>query len=91
MGSTKRILSLLALILMGSFLTLSVFKQGSEVGRKVGHCEVACSVSGAHFTALDGEAKCQCQYGNGWVMSLTMDHGFFDYEDAETDEIFENK
>jgi len=46
---------------------------------------------GAQFTALDGEAKCQCQYSSGWVMTIPMDHGFFDYEETEIDEILENK
>lgn len=87
----KRGTVLLSLSLVGTFLTMLVFNQGTEVGRKVGHCEVACSVMGAQFTSLDGGAKCQCQYDNGWVMSLPMDHSFFDYEDEETDDIFENK
>ena len=87
----KRSLVLFSLSLVGAFLAINVLKQGVEVGRTVGHCEVACSIMGAQFTSLDGEAKCQCQYGSGWVMSIPMDHGFFDYEEIETDEILENK
>ncbi len=87
----KRALTLFSLSLVGTFLAMLVLKQGVEVGRKVGHCEVACSVAGAQFTSLDGEARCQCEYGNGWVMTIPMDHGFFDYEEIETDEILENK
>jgi|TARA_R110002111_G_scaffold247225_1_gene310336 hypothetical protein len=68
-----------------------VFKQGADMGRKVGHCEVACSIMDAQFTALDGAESCQCQYGSGWVTSISIDHGFFDYEEIETDEILENK
>jgi hypothetical protein len=90
-STSKRALVLFSLSLVGTFLVISVLKQGVEIGRIVGHCEVACSVMGAQFTSLDGEAKCQCQYGSGWVMSIPMDHGFFDYDDAETDEIVENK
>lgn len=87
----KRILTICALATVGTILAITVLKQGVEVGRKVGHCEVACSVMGAQFTALDGEAKCQCQYSSGWVMTIPMDHGFFDYEETEIDEILENK
>ena len=87
----KRALTLFSLSLVGTFLAMLVLKQGVEVGRKVGHCEVACSVMGAQFTSLDGEERCQCEYGNGWVMTIPMDHGFFDYEEIETDEILENK
>ena len=87
----KRALTLFGLSLVGTFLTILVLKQGVEVGRKVGHCEVACSVTGAQFTAIDGLSKCQCQYGSGWVMTIPMDHGFFDYEETEIDEILENK
>jgi len=87
----KRALTLFSLSLVGTFLAMTVLKQGVEVGRKVGHCEVACSVVGAQFTSLDGEARCQCEYGNGWVMTIPMDHGFFDYEEIETDDIVENK
>jgi hypothetical protein len=87
----KRALTLFSLSLVGTFLAMTVLKQGVEVGRKVGHCEVACSVVGAQFTSLDGEARCQCEYGNGWVMTIPIDHGFFDYEEIETDEILENK
>ena len=87
----KRSLVLFSLSLVGTFLVMFVFKQGAEVGRKVGHCEVTCSIAAAQFISLDGTAKCQCQYGSGWVTSISIDHGFFDYEDIETDEIFENK
>ena len=84
-------MTLFSLSLVGTFLAMLVLKQGVEVGRKVGHCEAACSVVGAQFTSLDGEARCQCEYGNGWVMTIPMDHGFFDYEEIETEDIFENK
>ena len=87
----KRALTLFSLSLVGTFLAMLVLKQGVEVGRKVGHCEVACSVMGAQFTSLDGEARCQCEYDSGWIMTIPMDHGFFDYEEIETDEILENK
>ena len=87
----KRALTLFSLSLVGTFLTMLVLKQGVEVGRKVGHCEVACSVMGAQFTSLDGEARCQCEYDSGWIMTIPMDHGFFDYEEIETEDIFENK
>lgn len=86
----KRGAVLFSLSLVGTFLVLFAFKQGTEVGRKVGHCEVSCSIMGAQFTALDGAAKCQCQYGSGWVMSIQIDHGFFDYENTEIDGILEN-
>ena len=84
-------MTLFSLSLVGTFLAMTVLKQGVEVGRKVGHCEVACSVVGAQFTALDGESRCQCEYYSGWVMTIPMDHGFFDYEETETDDILENK
>ena len=87
----KRALTLFGLSLVGTFLAMLVFKQGADMGRKVGHCEVACSITDAQFIALDGEARCQCQYGSGWVTSISIDHGFFDYEEIETDEILENK
>jgi len=87
----KRSLVLFSLSLVGTFLVMFVFKQGADMGRKVGHCEVTCSIVAAQFTALDGTAACQCLYGSGWVTSISIDHGFFDYEDIETDEIFENK
>ena len=87
----KRALTLFGLSLVGTFLAMLVFKQGADMGRKVGHCEVACSIMDAQFIALDGEARCQCQYGSGWVTSIPIDHGFFDYEEIETDEILENK
>ena len=87
----KRALTLFSLSLVGTFLAMLVLKQGVEVGRKVGHCEVACSVMGAQFTSLDGEARCQCEYDSGWIMTIPMDHGFFDYEEIETEDIFENK
>ena len=87
----KRALTLFSLSLVGTFLAMLVLKQGVEVGRKVGHCEVACSVMGAQFTSLDGEARCQCEYDSGWIMTIPMDHAFFDYEEIETEDIFENK
>ena len=87
----KRALTLFSLSLVGTFLAMLVLKQGVEVGRKVGHCEVACSVMGAQFTSLDGEARCQCEYDSGWIMTIPMDHGFFDYEEIRTDGFFENK
>ena len=87
----KRSLVLFSLSLVGTFLAMFVLKQGVEVGRTVGHCEVACSIMDAQFTALDGAESCQCQYGSGWVTSISIDHGFFDYEEIETDEILENK
>ena len=87
----KRALTLFSLSLVGTFLAMLVLKQGVEVGRKVGHCEVACSVMGAQFTSLDGEARCQCEYDSGWIMTIPMDHSFFDYEEIETEDIFENK
>ena len=79
---TKRALTLFSLSLVGTFLAMLVFKQGAEV---------ACSIMDAQFTALDGAESCQCQYGSGWVTSISIDHGFFDYEEIETDEILENK
>ena len=87
----KRTLFSAALVAVGFFAAMYVLGRGVEIGRVVGHCEVACSIMGAQFTSLDGETKCQCQYGSGWVMSIPMDHGFFDYEEIETDEILENK
>jgi len=87
----KAVLRVLALVSMGVFAVMYVLEQGIEVGKKVGHCEVACSIVRGAFISMDGEAACQCQLPNGWIMSIPIDHDFFDSEDEDVDVIIENK
>jgi len=87
----KVVLRILTLASLGVFAVMYVLKQGIEVGKKVGHCEVACSIVRGAFTSIDGVAACQCQLPSGWIMSIPMNHEFFDSENEDADVILENK
>ena len=74
----KRAAVMLLLAIIGGFLAITTYKDGFEFGRIVGHCEVACSVLGADFSGFEYEGTCQCEQAGGFILTIPVDHSFFD-------------
>ena len=75
----KRALTLACLVAVGTLLSYAVLNRGMEIGRMVGHCEVACSVLEAEFTGMEYkyDSACQCVSMQGFVFSIPLDHDYF--------------
>ena len=74
----KRAATMLLLAAIGGFFAVTTYKAGFELGRIVGHCEVACSVLGADFSGFEYEGTCQCEQAGGFILTIPVDHSFFD-------------
>mgnify|MGYP003148177133 CR=1 FL=1 len=73
----KRILVLLGLVVLGTICALETYNKGFELGRRVGHCELACSATGGSFTGFEYDSFCQCELNNGFYINLPLNHEFY--------------
>lgn len=73
----RRLALVVVLSALGTLAVLKVHIAGIEVGRLIGHCEVACSVLGADFVALDTNSSCQCEAEYGFLINIPMKHDYF--------------
>ena len=74
----KRAAVMLLLAIIGGFFAITTYKSGFEFGRIVGHCEVACSVLGRDISGFEYEGTCQCEQTGGFILTIPIDHSFFD-------------
>ena len=74
----KRAATMLLFAAVGGALAVTTYKAGFEFGQLVGHCEVACSVLGADFSGFEYEGTCQCEQAGGFILTIPVDHSFFD-------------
>ena len=74
----KRAVVMLLFSAVGTVLAITTYNEGFELGRIVGHCEVACSVLGADFSGFEYEGTCQCEQAGGFILTIPVDHSFFD-------------
>tara|TARA_R100001082_G_C4219188_1_gene98457 strand:+ start:173 stop:445 length:273 start_codon:yes stop_codon:yes gene_type:complete len=73
----KRMATLLALSIVGTFAAIQVNKSGIEFGKQVGRCEITCALFMGDFIALDGEG-CQCELASGFTVTIPLDPDFFE-------------
>jgi len=73
----KRMTTLFALSLVGTFAAIQVHKNGIEFGKKVGRCEVTCALFIGDFIALDDDG-CQCELAAGFVVTVPIDPDYFE-------------
>ena len=62
---------------LGTYAALEVHKDGIEVGKKVGRCEMVCVIMQGDFVALDGDG-CQCEFFDGFHFTIPVDPDYFE-------------
>tara|TARA_R100000005_G_scaffold72791_1_gene40113 strand:+ start:1261 stop:1536 length:276 start_codon:yes stop_codon:yes gene_type:complete len=73
----KRMTTLFVLSMVGTFAALQVYKNGIDLGKQVGRCEITCVLFMGDFIALDGEG-CQCELATGFTVTIPLDPDFFE-------------
>ena len=66
-----------ALSALGTYAAIEVHKDGIEVGKKVGRCEMVCVIMQCDFVALDGDG-CQCEFFDGFHFTIPVDPDYFE-------------
>jgi|TARA_R100001594_G_scaffold83141_1_gene117820 hypothetical protein len=72
----KRGVVIAGLSALGTYATLEVHKDGVEVGKKVGRCEMVCVIMQGDFVALDNDG-CQCEFFDGFTFTIPVDPDYF--------------
>jgi len=62
---------------LGTYAALEVHKDGIEVGKQVGRCEMVCVIMNGDFIALDGDG-CQCEFFDGFTFTIPVDPDYFE-------------
>ena len=65
------------LSLIGTYAALEVHKDGIEIGKQVGRCQVTCAIFMGDFIALDNNG-CQCELAAGFVVTVPIDPDYFE-------------
>ena len=73
----KRITTLFVLSMVGTFAAMEVHKNGIEVGKHVGRCEVTCALFMGDFVAYDDDG-CQCELAHGFLITVPIDPDYFE-------------
>jgi hypothetical protein len=73
----KRMAIMFALSLIGTYAALEVHKDGIEIGKQVGRCQVTCAIFMGDFIALDNDG-CQCELAAGFVVTVPIDPDYFE-------------
>ena len=73
----KRGLVIATLSALGTYAALEVHKDGIEVGKKVGRCEMVCVIMQGDFVALDNDG-CQCEFFDGFTFTIPVDPDYFE-------------
>jgi len=66
-----------ALSVLGTYAALEVHKDGIEVGKQVGRCEMVCVIMQGDFIALDDDG-CQCEFFDGFTFTIPVDPDYFE-------------
>ena len=66
-----------ALSALGTYAALEVHKDGIEVGKQVGRCEMVCVIMQGDFIALDDDG-CQCEFFDGFTFTIPVDPDYFE-------------
>tara|TARA_A100001515_G_C4590640_1_gene215848 strand:+ start:4504 stop:4761 length:258 start_codon:yes stop_codon:yes gene_type:complete len=72
----KRGLVIAGLSAVGTYAALEVHKDGIEVGKTVGRCEMVCILFDADFIAY-GDDGCQCELYDGFTFTIPVDPDYF--------------
>ena len=62
---------------LGTFAALEVHKDGVEVGKQVGRCEMVCVIMKGDFVAFDDDG-CQCEFFDGFTFTIPVDPDYFE-------------
>ena len=73
----KRGLIIAGLSAVGTYAALEVHKDGIEIGKKVGRCEMVCVIMQGDFVALDNDG-CQCEFFDGFTFTIPVDPDYFE-------------
>ena len=73
----KRGLFIAGLSAVGTFAAINVHKDGIEIGKKVGRCEMVCVIMQGDFVALDNDG-CQCEFFDGFTFTIPVDPDYFE-------------
>ena len=73
----KRGAVIAALSALGTYAALEVHKDGIEVRKKVGRCEMVCVIMQGDFVALDDDG-CQCEFFDGFTFTIPVDPDYFE-------------
>ena len=65
------------LSLIGTYAALEVHKDGIEIGKQVGRCQITCAIFMGDFIALDNDG-CQCELAAGFVVTVPIDPDYFE-------------
>ena len=72
----KRMTTMFVLSLVGTFAAMEVYKNGIDLGKQVGRCEITCALFIGDFIALDDDG-CQCELETGFTVTIPIDPDFF--------------
>ena len=73
----KRGLVIAVVSAAGTYAALEVHKDGIEVGKKVGRCEMVCVIMQGDFIAYDDDG-CQCEFFDGFTFTIPVDPDYFE-------------
>tara|TARA_B100000941_G_C28491218_1_gene548045 strand:- start:119 stop:376 length:258 start_codon:yes stop_codon:yes gene_type:complete len=76
-GYWKRGALIAVLSALGTFAALEVHKDGVEVGKQVGRCEMVCVIMKGDFVAFDDDG-CQCEFFDGFTFTIPVDPDYFE-------------
>ena len=76
-GYWKRGALIAVLSALGTFAALEVHKDGVEVGKQVGRCEMVCVIMKGDFVAFDDDG-CQCEFFDGFTFTIPVDPSYFE-------------
>ncbi len=73
----KRGVLIAVLSALGTYAALEVHKDGIEVGKQVGRCEMVCVIMKGDFVAFDDDG-CQCEFFDGFHFTIPVDPDYFE-------------
>ena len=73
----KREALIAVLSALGTYAALEVHKDGIEVGKQVGRCEMVCVIMKGDFVAFDDDG-CQCEFFDGFTFTIPVDPSYFE-------------
>ena len=73
----KRGVLIAVLSALGTYAALEVHKDGIEVGKQVGRCEMVCVIMKGDFVAFDDDG-CQCEFFDGFTFTIPVDPSYFE-------------
>ena len=62
---------------LGTYAAHEVHKDGIEVGKKVGRCEMVCGIMQGDFIAYDDDGG-QCEFFDGFTFTIPVDPDYFE-------------